>query len=163
MRANGELPEQRMERLMSSLNRPEPLLAPPGPPLDCIQMNQQLQLHCPEVADMRYYLEGRMGCLDEPIPFGPRQLGLVVAATVSHFDFENNEVDKIDDGCAVCCSPVREPSSRNIFIVRPVGMSKRGQDNTLTYGREFYLEVSLLYFYGYFSINKFEFSLLRKA
>lgn len=141
MRANGELPEQKLERLVCSFTKSVSLPPPPEDSVDCIRMNQHVQLHCPEIPDMRYYLEGRLGCPDEAIPPGPNQFGLIVAATVSRLDAEKG-ADRIGDGCAVSCTATREPLSRNVFIVRPVGMDPKGQDDVLTYGREFYLEVS---------------------
>ncbi|XP_058791708.1 cilia- and flagella-associated protein 161-like isoform X2 [Phymastichus coffea] len=95
-----------------------------------------LLVHAPEVIDMTYKLESDRGCPDAEIPWGPRQLGLTLAATAA---YEDIEIARMVDGCAVACSPYRCPASRNIFKIVDVDFGTEG--DCLTFGRQFYLQL----------------------
>lgn len=137
-RIKGQLPCQRRRRLLHSFIRAAPNLSP-NPFCDFVKFGQYVQLHAPEVVDMSYKLETDRGCLDAVIPWGPRQLGLILTATAAHDDVK---VARMGDGCAVACSPYRCPAARNVF--RIVDEDPDSDGDCLTFGRQFYLQVCYL-------------------
>lgn len=140
-RAKGQLPHQRVQRLVQAFTHPVPL---PREPTESVVLkyNQRLQLTCPEILDQTYRFEGRRGCPDEDLESkNPKRYGLLLAATISHEEIVDAGVNGIEDGCPLACTPRKEAVARSVFMLRKVSGVEKEEEECLCFGQEFYLQV----------------------